>query len=546
MPAEPFDLHACEGDELQKLVDKAGGQRAFSRKHAIARSTLQLALARGRKEVYTHRPAPGARVEVVDTGLRRFILSAAQDGTRVHEEFLSNLEAYRDHLLQDGPCELLIAGFTYNKSHVGSHKVTKGSKPLYHERVRPYLVDERIRLGDRIDYCGEMNTLPTAETPLMGFETYTRERCGIIPHAKVQLRSIPTMKNSPAKIIMTTGAVTKPNYIPKRAGIKASFNHAIGAVLVEIASDGVFFARHLLAEDDGTFIDLDREVRAGVVTEGHRTAAINWGDLHTAQIDAEVARTCFGYAPTDLKTDEGRVWAHYEGQTMLDALRPNYQFFHDVADFQSRNHHNLHDPHLMFSLHCKGRDSVESELKEVATFIEKTKRPWSTTVIVESNHDLALKKWLKHADYREDPLNAEFFLDCQRQTYKAIRRKDEVFSVFQYVMTDHFEDLTCKDVIFLREDESMEVLGIEKGMHGHLGANGARGSPQAFTKMGPKASTGHTHSCEIRDGIYTAGTSSNLDMGYNKGLSSWSHSHIVTLLNGKRQIVTMQGGRWRL
>jgi hypothetical protein len=49
-----------------------------------------------------------------------------------------------------------------------------------------------------------------------------------------------------------------------------------------------------------------------------------------------------------------------------------------------------------------------------------------------------------------------------------------------------------------------------------------------------------------RDGIYTSGTTSKLDMGYNKGLSSWSHSHVVTLPNGKRQIITLQNGRWRL
>lgn len=34
-------------------------------------------------------------------------------------------------------------------------------------------------------------------------------------------------------------------------------------------------------------------------------------------------------------------------------------------------------------------------------------------------------------------------------------------------------------------------------------------------------------------------------MGYNKGPSSWSHSHVVTYPNGKRAVVTMRGTRWR-
>jgi hypothetical protein len=46
----------------------------------------------------------------------------------------------------------------------------------------------------------------------------------------VQLESIPTMKHSRAKQIMTTGTVTLPNYMRKKAGIKAMFHHMIGAV----------------------------------------------------------------------------------------------------------------------------------------------------------------------------------------------------------------------------------------------------------------------------------------------------------------------------
>jgi hypothetical protein len=47
------------------------------------------------------------------------------------------------------------------------------------------------------------------------------------------------------------------------------------------------------------------------------------------------------------------------------------------------------------------------------------------------------------------------------------------------------------------------------------------------------------------DGAYGAGVTGKLDMKYNKGPSSWSHSHIVTYPNGMRAIVTMWDGRWR-
>ena len=103
------------------------------------------------------------------------------------------------------------------------------------------------------------------------------------------------------------------------------------------------------------------------------------------------------------------------------------------------------------------------------------------------------------------------------------------------------------DVDYVREDESRKVHGtdIEAGVHGHLGPNGARGSPTNLRTIG-KANTAHTHSAGIIDGIYTAGVYGSLDMGYNKGPSSWSHSLIVTYLNGKRAILTIKNGKaWR-
>ncbi|AXQ68708.1 DNA transfer protein [Caulobacter phage CcrPW] len=595
MPAKSptFDLDSVTPDKLAELVNKIGGQRAFSRKYGVPRSTLQLRLAKAAEGGFSHRPAPSTTVRSIKAPVARFILTSAQESTELHYEFLAALEAYRDSLLALGPCELIVAGFTYSKKLFGNTDPKK--VPYWHPWINQYRVQERIRLGDGIDFCGEMNTRPTAKTPLTGFETYTRHRWGIIPHAKVQLRSIPTMKHSPAKIIMTTGAITKPNYIPMRAGIEASFHHALGAVLVEIAADGTFFCRHLLGETDGSFYDLDTRVEmtkvpltedeyfarldekqsakdrfwedgermsfpddylqfknVAEVTHDHRIEAINWGDLHVAQIDPVVSSACFGIEPTKQKGANGtRVWldlreSRLTDTPLIDVLRPKYQFFHDVADFQSRNHHNIRDPHHMYALFVAGVDSVESEMREVAYFIDSTKRDFCETVIVESNHDLALKRWLKDADFKSDPLNAEFYLECSLASYRAIRTKQPNFSIFEHVLTQQFDEYKCAGVKFLREDESFMVLGIEKGMHGHLGANGARGSPHAFTKMGPKASTGHTHSCEIRDGIYTAGTSSNLDMGYNKGLSSWSQSHIVTYANGKRAIITMNNGKWRL
>jgi hypothetical protein len=82
-------------------------------------------------------------------------------------------------------------------------------------------------------------------------------------------------------------------------------------------------------------------------------------------------------------------------------------------------------------------------------------------------------------------------------------------------------------------------------MHGHLGPSGMRGSPQVFKRMGRRQNTCHTHSAGIYDEVYVGGTSSLLDMGWNVGPSSWSHTHILTYANGIRALATMWMGAWR-
>lgn len=549
LPAEgPFDIYSVSPEELNAMVKKAGGQRAFSRKYSVKRTTLQNRLYSMRKDPLSHRPAPAARTVTVDetTGRRRFILSSAQDSTHIHEEFVDNLEAYAEHLRRDAPCEIMIAGFTYSKRLFEDHAKHAA---FFHKRVMEYLVAERVRIADRIDFCGEMNTLPTAENPLSGFHSYTRERWGIFPHAKVQLVSVPTMKHTPSKQIMTTGAVTKPNYVPKKAGIKASFHHQLGAVLVEVDEDGKFFCRHLLGDTDGSFYDLDVFVKDGVVTEGHRVACLTPGDVHVAQIDPEVSAATFGFFPTEQRSADGsRVWGSVATPSMIDVLRPEHIFVHDVSDFRARNHHNIADPHDRFRLYVKGSESVEQELREVAMFLTILGRqaPDSKVTVVESNHDLALNKWLKTADYRADPVNAEFFLTCQRAVYASIRTGEKNFSIFEEVMTNAFDVWNCNGVKFLREDETCVVGGVEHSNHGHNGANGSRGNIQQFAKIGPKVTFGHTHSPGIFESAYNTGTTSKLDMGYNTGPSSWAHTHCVQYPNGKRALITFNGRHWRL
>ena len=509
--------------QYDALLLKHGSQRAIATALGIPRTTIQRWLERREDILFTERPvAKPVKLSAPTKGVKRYIFTAAQSESAIHEEFLTNLEAYAAYL----NAEIHIASFTYEK-RLYEHSKRGKAFDLFPEAIKKYMTDYRFEIGENLVFCGNMNTLPTAQTPLAGFEVYTGGRDGIFPHAKVQLVSVPTMKDEPAKIIMTTGVVTKRNYIQRRNGILAEFHHIIGAVLVEIDKDGDHFCRHLLAnEEDGSFQDLDIFVSDGLLVYNQGVEAINWGDIHIEKMDDVVAASAWG------------ISEEIVSNTMLDDLTPKFQFLHDSID------NFPHDPHFRYEMWLRGTESISDMVSQIGNFIEKVSRPWCQTVIVESNHDKAALKWMKTADWREDPVNAELYLMANLEALQCIRAKEK-FSFLGWSLRE--TDALRNNVKVLFEDESFVICNgkIECGMHGHLGANGAKGHPKAFSRMGRRANTGHTHSAGIIDGIYTAGVSGKLDMGYNSGLSSWSHSHIVTYDSGKRVIITMKNGKWR-
>lgn len=479
-------------------------------------------------------PGGVSAVTTFKTGVRRYLLTAAQNDTPVHAQFWANLQAYAQHL----GAEISVGGFSYQLGVFSDHTARN---QVFAEAVRPYLAHQQTSLGP-VTWCAEMNVIPTAVRPLSGLETYTRGKFGVFPHAKIQLVSVPSVEQGGAGILCTTGACTIPNYIEKKAGLKAAFHHQIGATIVEIAEDGAPFMRQISATaDDGAFQDLDIKVAGGKVSAGHRIEAITWGDIHREKLDPLVARASWGL---DLERDE----IVDTRDTMLDVLRPRHQFFHDLLDFEARNHHRRGDHAFLFKMVQGGTDKVEEGVKACSRFLRQTSREWCQSVVIPSNHNDAYPRWLREADPRLDPVNARFWFESNLEIYRAIERDDDAFDVFRWALSRH-DERGLEDVAFPPRNSSYLICqaygGIENIFHGDQGPNGARGTPLNLSKIALRLNTGHTHSASILDGVYTAGLSGLFEQGYNEGASSWSQSHTLTYANAKRTIVTLQKGRWR-
>lgn len=517
----------------------AGNTAAIAREMGLVRSTVweHLKLLGIKKPIAGGKRQAKAHKESLPTSgnIKRYILTSAQNNTYIHTDFWKNLKAMAQHY----SAQILIGTFSYNQNNFGNLAVKQGTKKPYEDslwfdpEITPYISDKKIELAPGLVWCGAMNILPTEDNPISGLETYGGPDSIIFPHTKIEMRSIATMPDMPVKMIYTTGTVTLMNYLQKKLGIKAEHHHRYAFLLVEVDSEGNWWVRQVASRKNGRNIqDLNVIVEDGeVVSTDASVEAITWGDLHSANSQPEVVES---------------------SQVMLDTLHPNYQFIHDIMEGISINRHLIKhapQPHLYFHRWLRGLHRVEEELKLTKTVLSKYLRSWCKTVVPDSNHDgWWLQSWLNKYDYRFDPANAELFLNLQNYMYAQIRegKLPKDINITKYAM-ENIAGLKQEAVQFLLPDESFEVKEVECGMHGHLGPNGAFGSPSNLAKIGKKATTAHTHSAGIYHGLYVAGTSSKLtrDWDYTMGPSSWSHSHVVLYGNGQRTIVTMKNGKWR-
>ena len=495
-------------------------------------------------ETAPEKPVAGGEVGSPDEKRKRlsgsrFVLTSAQNNTYLHEDFWLGLLRY----CQMHDAKLLVSRFSYNKTawrkNASQHGLDRkdedtGPDELWYDpRIAPYVCDEQVKLANDLVFCGELDIMPTAANPLRGLDNYTGPNSGIVPHAKVAMKSQATMRHEPTKHMFATGTVTKRNYIDRRAGQVATFHHTFAALLIEVDEDGDWFPRQLVADDNGVFYDLDRAYGVNWDTEakdfGETVATL--GDIHVEQQDPVATSTA---------------------ARMCRDVGVSRVVIHDLLDFQPRNHHGIDDPHYTVYQQSRAhRGSVKAGVKMAAKFL----RAWQVSVpkvkrtVIRSNHDQALELWLKNPAAFKDPVNAAYWCDLNAEWMSHLERGEKGFDVFKYALEQAAGELGIEDAVsgsFIPpEDTSCVYNGIEHGMHGHRGMNGARGTPASFRQMGAKLNTAHTHSPGIIDGVYTAGTLSQLDMGYNKGPSSWTHANILTYPSGKRTIMIQRGSKWR-
>lgn len=379
----------------------------------------------------------------------------------------------------------------------------------------PIIVSD-TKLNNNLSIKGIKNMAKRAD-PVTGLPRIGQRNSSIIlASPKQRLSFVPTGPSALPHALMSTGAITSPSYLTSsiltnQVDYMADNDHVMGGVIVELDKDKFHFRQ--IQFNKGSFVDLGvRYSSSGTKKEAPEAFVL--GDLHSGQID-EVALKC---------------WKDVTNLTGAKSW-----IIHDGFSGESVNPHKDKDIVAKAQMAMANQLSLESELTTfVKDIVDISKQV--EVVIVKSNHDEFLDRWLKAGKYVEDGLNHRIALDLAIQ---VVDGNDPIKWYFNKLVSK-----TKNKVTWLRRDESYKVGGIELGQHGDVGANGARGSAVSMENAYGKCVYGHTHSPQINRNSWCVGTTSKLQLDYNRGASSWFHTSCLVYADGSRQMINSIEGKF--
>jgi hypothetical protein len=442
---------------------------------------------------------------------RRFVITGAQYGANLNKQLFRSLQRY----CADNDAALIVLPVKY-----GSYL-----EPLPKE-LKGMVCFEDIKLNKSFRINATASVRPTVLNPLAGREGTVDNCSEILASPRAALKYVPIANHDLPKVLMTTGTVTYPSYRFEGAGAKAERTHTFGAILVEIVNETVFHFRQLFADDKNGFCDINLKYYGPTGIKPAKVDSLVTGDWHVWQTSDLVRKATFGPGG------------------MVERLRPSYIVFHDLFDGMSISHHEMHNHILLARRAEKGQLHLHNELmatvSEVAMFLQASYG--AKLVVVRSNHDEHLDRYLTEERFMQDPHNTRIGMSL------ALKMLDSQMPLAAFVTEELAKSFSADELKarlrFLTRDDDFVRQGIRLDMHGDKGANGSRGSTKQFLKSCGKTVTGHAHTPMIDDAAFVVGTSTSLKLEYTVGLSSWCNTHCIVYENGQRQLINIINGAW--
>lgn len=447
------------------------------------------------------------------SGFKRFVITTAVVGCEVDKPFFHSLKNYCKH--QDAALLVLVVSDPASRTTVGGYGNI--DKILLNE----YIVMEDTAINSNL-FISTIKLSAKHIDPITGLGRIGQQNGSFVyASPKQRMKPVPVSNSKMPHVIMTTGAITKASYgtdryLSERTAYIAEHDHVMGAIIVEVQDEEIFHYRQVQAsKKDGSITDLGVRYSPNQ-TKKVQPEAFVLGDWHSGETDP-VASKC---------------WLD-----IIDTLKPRRVVLHDAFNGHSINHHEAEQSITKAHRAEKAELSLTSELlglgHDLSAFADKV----DEVVMVKSNHDEFLPRYLQSGFYVKDPQNHKVALklaDAMLDGKDPLRYGVEVVAGFD-----------LPNVRWLGRDEDYKVAKIQLGSHGDKGPNGSRGSLANMEAAYGSSVTGHSHTPEILRNAWAVGTSSLLKLTYNVGPSSWMHTSCLIYPDGSRQLINVIFGRWR-
>ena len=422
--------------------------------------------------------------------------------------------------------ELIVLPIRYkNPTHkyTPTEENTGAYEYWWDDDVLPFLKWKPIKLNSNLVIRADVKIQATSPTPLTSLYSINGASSAVYGHSQVAMQCVPTPRKKLPNVLFSTGSVSQKNYSDTKLGRIAEFHHTNAALVVEIQDKTIFHARQLVGDSQGGFYDITGYYCGRKKTKLGRVPGLIMGDSHVYNISPAVVEATFG----------GK-------DSICGVLRPEKLIWHDLLDFYTGSHHHERFPYLEYQKAKFKRDDVFDELLQTVKFAVSHTPKGTQSLIVPSNHDQHLDRWLQRplANNR----NARIYHFLNHLIYEYIDQHNEIPSALR-VFADAF--VPDHSLEFLDAGKGYKLKGIEVAQHGEYGANGGRGSINAYAKSAHKHVIGHYHSPGIRQGTTQVGTSTG-ELDYIRGLGGWLNSHAVVYPNGKRSLINIIEGQWRV
>ena len=442
---------------------------------------------------------------------KKYIISTAQHNAGVNHRLLENIQRYAKYL----EAEILILP-------------TVGGLASQEQRMAPdlvqYLMDRKeLPLNNNLK-IKDFGVNPQQINPLTGLGRFAQgDKSYILPGTKQVLKYVANSHKQLPKAIMTTGAITKPNYsmftlngTPKRTGHIAKGDHEYGFVIVELDDKNLFHFRHVTAQNNGNFTDLGLKYDGTSKPDRVRADGMVVGDLHPGDTNPEHEKATF---------------------EQIKKLNPKRVLLHDTFNAKSISHHHINDNIRKYEVYKEQGQNLEEELKTTLQAVNKyAKAVDGELIIVPSNHDDHLYQYLTQGRFVGDKGND---LIGSKLYSKVLEGYHPLESGLKLV------GKLAPNVKFLQRADDYKVRGYQLANHGDAGSNGGRGSVKSHEEANGKSITGHSHTPSKTRNVYVVGTSTNLVLDYNKkGYSSWANTNGIIYPDGSVQLLNTIKGKY--